>query len=236
MEWKIRNNRFVLFIDILGFKDLVARNDHEHVLQKLSAITETLEYLIGDTAYGALKNTFKDIDKNQTKSITFSDSVIVFSKSDTPSDAFKILCDAHALQLFSMKNSIPIKGAISYGDITVNFEKSLFFGQPIIDAYLLHEDLQMLSIVIDHLAENKISSYREILKGIYDNISKCDAKMKYGTVTHSLIRLSKANYTKGLKYLEKLYTTVSGKPRIYIDNTISFYNKIISTDISQNDK
>src|SRR5438045_8872602 len=118
------------------------------------------------------------MDDDQTLSITFSNLIIFFCKYDTHNDAVKIIFDAYRILQEALKNDIAIKGSISFGEITVDFEKSLFFGQPIIDAYLLHEELQMLTVVLDNHAEFKINSFSKF--GILDDavITKYKTNLK----------------------------------------------------------
>ncbi|MCH7827607.1 MAG: hypothetical protein IIC75_06510 [Bacteroidetes bacterium] len=173
-----------------------------------------------------IKEFVKTVSANQTKAITFSDSIIVFSKGGTFQDATKIYVDAYAILRIALKNKIPMKGAISYGDITVDFDKPIFFGQPIIDAYLLHEDLLMLSTIIDHNAEKRF----KYLNDKYFNESslvRYNAFMKYGSVSHTLIRPTSSSVKDEIKLLTKLYLDTSGKSRIYIDNTLKFFNSLI---------
>ena len=226
MDWKNKTNkRFIAFFDILGFKDMVIKLSHAEVLKKLVLIknhTKKLENLKFDKE----KVTKAGISPNadQTKSVTFSDSIIFFSKGNTKEDFFKILIDSYSVLKTALNNDIAIKGAISYGDVTVDFENSLFFGQPIIDAYLLHEDLHMLDVVLDHNCENQVNSFGE-LKIISQNIRFEKIKMKYGSTSHTLIVNNRSIHER-IKSLEKLYHMTSGKPRMYIDNSLEYYKKI----------
>jgi len=219
-NWKKKSKRFVLFFDIMGFKDMVARNSHGFVEKKLKTLTEHLERIPKEIKFPNIK-----IERNQTKPISFSDSILIFSRGNQKRDIDKILMDAHRIQLISLRNQIPIKGAISYGDITVDFEKSIFFGQPIIDAFLLHEELQILSVVIDHNATKRINDFKTDPRTGY-NLYTGEVPMRYGKVNHTLLRLSDKSITEGITKLNKLYLTVSGKPRIYIDNTLSIYDEL----------
>jgi len=215
-KWKKKTKRFVLFFDIMGFKDMVARHAHSYVEKKLAALTEHLESIPEE-----LK--FINVEKNQTRPISFSDSILIFSRGAQKKDANKILMDAHRIQMIALQNEIPIKGAISYGEITVDFEKSIFFGQPIIDAFLLHEDLQILSVIVDHHAEKRFKDFKTSLQ-VHHNLTTIKIPMKYGKVNHTLLRLSNGAMDSGIDSLNELYLSVSGKPRIYIDNTLSLYN------------
>jgi hypothetical protein len=224
MEWQTTSKRFVLFIDILGFKDLVARQSHAAIFEKLSALSTSIESLHGDKIASSLDK-YEKISPDQSRAITFSDSIIFFSKSNEKLDAFKILVDAHAIQLYALKHGIPIKGAISYGEISVDFAHSLFFGQPIIDAYLLHDDLNVLSIVIDHNAECIIDCFsKDLING--RNVIRTQIQMKFGPVEHSIVRISSKKMPDAMKGLEKLYRMASGKPRIYLDNTKRLFSSL----------
>lgn len=115
---------------------------------------------------------------------------------------------------------------MSFGQITVDFPKSLFFGQPIIDSYLLHEELQMLTIILDEKIEVKLEEIKNdpIVDKILVNYK---ANLKSGRITHKLMRpegsKSVANRLKGVK---KMYNSTSGRPRIYIDNTVDFLESL----------
>lgn len=218
LVWEKTTNRFVLFFDILGFKDLVFTESHTEVLKKLELLSKIVESVNQEVKL--LK-----IPENQSKAATFSDSIIVFSHSSTHADATKILMDAHRIQLAALESGIPIKGAISFGSITVDFEKSLFFGKPIIDAYLLHDELNVMTVIIDHNAEKKIKNFKEKV-GVYKNCNTLLVSMKFGRVNHMILRLSKATMDRAINGLKTMYYSTSGKPRIYIDNTLGLYETI----------
>jgi hypothetical protein len=218
-NWNNTENRFVAFFDILGFKDLVENNTHLNVLDKLYSLKKTLSHIEDPTNNKGLAE--KEMDKDQTKVITFSDSIIVFSKSDKYNDALKVIYDAYNIVRDSVEKGIPIKGSIAYGQITVDFNKSLFFGKPIIDAYLLHEELQMITAIFHHSFEVKIQEYIDELIGCV--FSDYKANLKSGRVTHAVMHpYDGAAIVKHIEELTKIYKFVSGRSRLYIDNTIEF--------------
>src|ERR1700744_2479239 len=103
-DWKITTNRFVAFFDILGFKDLVERSAHAEVVSKLMTLKKALKKL--ENIYA--DESFKKYDMEETKGITFSDSIIIFSKSDTAKDANKILLDSVFLIMESLEIGLGI--------------------------------------------------------------------------------------------------------------------------------
>jgi len=220
-KWKIKQERFIAFFDIMGFKDLVQKNSHENIVDKLSNLRSNMAQI------NKVKNAklFEDfgVENSQTKWITFSDSLIIFSKGNELKDLIKIIVEASYILFTSIQDGLPIKGAISCGTLTVDFENSMFFGQSLIDAYLLHDELEMYNAIIDHSAEAKIKSFGDvpILKKMITNYR---VPMRSGRITHQVLKPINEEYLK--KYLdsvEKLYTTVSGRPRIYIDNSLDFF-------------
>lgn len=231
VKWELTTNRFIAFFDILGFKDLVMRRTHDEVLQKLEVLKETIANLGKIHTSELLKR--HELDDGQTRSVTFSDSIIFFSRGDTEKDAFKILLDCYGIILRSLSEGIAIKGAVSFGQVTVDFNTSLFFGQPIIDAYLLHEDLQMLTVVVDHHAEVKLKSYMGN-RNISEMLVTYKANLKSGRITHQLLRPMAQKDVKGrIDQVTKLYEQVSGRPRLYIDYTIEFLNALLQPEIDQ---
>jgi hypothetical protein len=226
-NWEnITNERFVLFADILGFKDLVNSNKHEDIVEKLEKISDTIDFISGERSHSVIKNRIPNLQDDQSKAISFSDSIVVFSKGNTNIDASKIIADAHVIMHHALETSIPIKAALSFGKMTVDFEKSLFFGQPLIDAYLLHEDLSLLSVIIDNKAERQIASFSEEVYNSDNIICDYEVPMKFGKVNHKLIRPSSSTLDERIDGLKALYLNTSGKPRIYLDNTLKFWESL----------
>lgn len=220
-NWETTTNRFVAFFDIMGFKDLVLKTKHQDIVDLLEALSKARTTLdqVNNTKIGAAK-----LVRGETKSFTFSDSIIFFSKGDSEGDANKITLDCLYLQKVALEKQIPIKGAIAYGEITVDHKNSIYFGQPIIDAYLLHEDLHMFTVIADYQFEKKAISNN--LGGTKTVFEFYKTPLKSGKANHYILKPIPKNIDSTLENLNKLYHSVSGKPRQYIDNTIEFYNTI----------
>jgi len=220
-DWQPTAKRFVAFFDIMGFKDSVSRESHEEILKQLTSLTTLRE---GLEAANNIKNKSGDTF-GETKSFTFSDSIIIFSKGDEMEDLRKVLLDSVVLLKVSTELGIPIKGALSYGKITVDFRNSLFFGQPIINAYLLHEELLMYTAIVDNLFESKI---KELFRGKKFRfwLVRYNVQMKSCRVNHYILRPLTGEISETIENMNKFYLTVSGKPRQYIDNTLEFLNSL----------
>lgn len=211
----ITKNRFVAVLDILGFKDMVLSTDHEilyHRIQELLDVTKMNDDLIQRMKCKEHKPTY----------FNFSDSFFVFS-SDDSAESFDVFINfTQALFMNAIGLSFMIKGAIGFGKVSINENKRIFFGKPIIDAFLLQEDVKYLGIVFHHLAENQL---RQI--GSPDNSYKLGTLLSYissGKMEHYnlLWFMEKGNkpYSLLTEDLENLRRTCSGYPRKYIDNTV----------------
>lgn len=228
-KWgNIKAKRFVFFADILGFKDLVHSQSHSSIVKKLEQIVDAMDFISGERSHTILKRSLPDIKENQSRAVSFSDSIIVFSEGDTNIDGAKILSDAHAIMHSSLEANIPIKGSISFGEVTADFEKSLFFGKPIIDSYLLHDELNLMSVIIDHNAEKILEKNKNTIENYSRLVVDYDVPMKFGKVKHKLLRPSPYTIQERINGLSDFYHSVSGKPRIYFDNTLTFWNSLLN--------
>ena len=120
----------------------------------------------------------------------------------------------------SIDKNVPIKGVLSKGLITADFNQNIFFGQAIIDAYLLQEELKYYGIIITSIIEKEI---------INDNLElpnrlifREKTPLKSGKIEYLNLSFYKDITIDKLK---ELYHNVDGSPRIYVDNTIEMFKK-----------
>lgn len=231
-DWVDTTERYIAFVDIMGFSNYVYRNTHNQVKKRMSL----LQKIIGKTEIELheISKTFNKIP-NPIKVVIFSDSILLITKDNSKNSLEYILFACQLLLAESFENKIPMKGAVSYGTITADFEKSLFFGKGLIDAYTLQEQLFIYGIVIDEKVEKKIKPYNHLIKGYS---VKAKTAMKSGSITHFTINWMiqadkfenniESNRDKAISIMESFYDDMSGYPRKYIDNTIECIQKIYS--------
>jgi hypothetical protein len=228
-DWEDDCLRFVGFIDIMGFKDMVARYPHEdikHILLQMNQTRTILLKLLGSKS-GIFVNT-KDQSDIRVRSFTFSDSVVFITKSDLDIDLLYLSVAMCICQEASIQSGVPTKGAISHGKLTADFEKSIFFGQPIIDAYLLQEQLFYYGVIVDNNAEALLKKFIEEKSSHLDpnHFVRISTPLKNGKVSHFNLRLRNLQEDQ----LDYLYNSVSGQPRKYVDNTIEIYKEMTNSD------
>jgi hypothetical protein len=217
--WNDESDHFVLYMDIMGFKDRVLREDHVELRTKL------LDFKTKNAK-------LKPLALPMTQ---FSDSIIVSTYGTAESDLNKITRAAAILMQVGLETGFPLKGCIAMGPMTFDVGKQLFFGQPLVDAYLLEEELKFYGVAIHHTAEAiAIDIVNKLHKRTtpYIPIVKKEVALKSGRSEHYIVDWSKfqRDLSKGdIKtevnlWLDKICHTVSGAPRIYIDNTRQMIN------------
>ena len=92
--------RFVAFLDIMGFKDRVARNDHNDVLKELEVFQSNISQYV---SYHREAN---------VQLALFSDSILIYSQNDSV-DSLHALADitSHIMMYaIQQEKPIPLKG------------------------------------------------------------------------------------------------------------------------------
>ncbi len=223
-RWKPNDLRYIAFLDIMGFKDLVARRDHGYVEKVLTETSDIARYFTGEEVH---EDGIVGI-----KSITFSDTILFVTSDDSPEVLRSLLGILCQFQASALQKTIPIKGALSYGRITVNQSQSIYHGQPLIDAYELQDQVHYYGIVLDNVIEARIFDLIEeghLSLGILKNwIHKLPTPLKAGLINHFNIRVHSLEDTT----VQSLYNGCSGSTRKYVDNTVSIHNEMDNT-ISQ---
>ena len=213
--WRIKTKRYVAFLDILGFKDYVLRHSIDDVYMRLKTLNGFRP-----------EDDCSDYDSEEGKRIKFtifSDSIFIFSKDDTFLNLRFFLTYVKRVMRMALREEIPLKGAIAYGDIVVDEEQNLFCGQPIIDAYLLEEDLQYMGVVFHHTFEEVYEKLTDTqFHRIKGWIKEVPTPFKYGKRIHLNLNFPVAgaktyNFSKIVES-QRFYS--SGDSRKYVDNTL----------------
>jgi len=247
MSWSNTCDRIIVFFDIMGFKNLVYNSPHIDVLHKMEKLSRIVKVID--------EHKFKDEDKELlVKATTFSDSIIIISENDTIASAKNIMLVSSFIMDFCFEESIPIKGCVAHGKLTADFDKSLFFGKPLIEAFLLHEELNMYSVILHHTFEaffidKKISGIRfsEDKRWIKYSTPLICGKSKHYHInwlwyTDHLEDKDKKIKTRNQDGINKLNDsikrfklTTSGLQRMYVDNTEDFINEAIDQLVGESE-
>jgi hypothetical protein len=226
-NWDNTCERYVAFLDIMGFRERVFREDHSRVKSMLESLRPTIE-VIEEKAKSRLdKKPIVDDSQSTASSfiypVSFSDSIIFISSDSTFSSARKILYNVRWILAEALNAEIPMKGAIAYGRLTANLKKSLYFGKPLIDAYDLQQELFLYGAILHHTMEKHLKD-NDMIEKLNDNyIYKWSVPLKTGKINHYIVDWTDMVHKEESQVcVNKLYNRVSGKPRMYVDNTLKF--------------
>jgi hypothetical protein len=157
-------NGYVAFLDVLGFRDLLARDDN---------LTEVQKYIDGIRWA---------VEENGAKSLQlalFSDSIIVNTTEDDEPSFLQLIEACSRIFGFLLTSHVPLRGAISYGPFirsrNAGADSAIVAGRPIVEAFEREQKQDWVGItlapsVVRHLpmlAEkttlfNKCESYDQI--------------------------------------------------------------------------
>lgn len=226
---------YVLYADIMGFKDRVMRTQHQDLEKDFEGLITGLDAW------------FVPNKKAQTFKVSFFSDSILIVDADTKEGFNRISKAAAGLMQVSLEHKFPLKGVITKGNFTYNEEKQLFFGQAIVDAYLLQEQVYYYGIVAHHSVEKDINQYANgweeknngNRKGINPYVLS-PIPLKNGNTTHYHLAYNlisnkretgkdvEVTHNSIQSWIEKISGTVSGTPRIYVDKTL----QVLKEDLS----
>lgn len=229
-NWQITCNRYVGFIDIMGFKDLVLKSTHLEVYNMMIKIEECKSFN-ENIKWGKLDTKF-------VTTTNYSDSIMIYSKDDSFNslDAFSCTISGIIEDLFLA--NIPFKGAIAFGTMTLDTERSIFFGQPLIDSYLLQEELNFYGVIVHASAEKEFKRHKEKGNGLFFTRYLCPLKngLSYHLTVHPMkadpyqeSKEDKEEFDQLLSAVDRLRERTSGHLRKYIDNT-ELYLKFVRSN------
>lgn len=210
--WSDSVDRLLLYADIMGFKSRVLSLSHNQLKDRLINFRNDWQ-----TKMSPLKI------KDYLRFVQFSDSILIVVNG-TDEKMFNLLTKASVcLMHTALEHGFPIKGVISQGKFLFDKDSELYFGRPLVDAALLHDELKYYGVAVHHSAEHIVKLYQSD-SNPYSNtpISLDSGETSHFHLAWNLLDTSyhSENITeKCFKWLENIEESVSGRPRIYVDKT-----------------
>ncbi len=172
MDEKLRDGRYLLFLDILGFSNLVEEKSLSEVYDVINSALRSF-------------SRWEEIN-NQFKTIYFSDTFLFYQETKGYGDwAFLDVYAIGGMLLSSLlAQGIPARGSIVFGEFEVKIDfqnkHQLYFGKALIEAYKTEKKEQWIGIAIQPSAwipfeENNKGKIRlfeseHVWKYRYDNV------------------------------------------------------------------
>lgn len=217
--WNEDGERLLLYADVMGFKSRVATRSHQKLKEEIIRFRADWDARTSCLKLG-----------DYLKFVQFSDSMLLVVQG-IDAKMFNLITQAGVcLMQIAMENRFPIKGVLAQGQFTFDEVKQLYFGQPLVDASLLHDQLKFYGIVVHNSAEKTVKANADILRPY----SKTPIDIEKGKVAHYHLCWNTLNSgykyeditDKCNKWLDTIEESVSGEPRIYVDRT----RKILEND------
>lgn len=129
-------NRIVLFLDILGFKNIIDKTveknvENEKAIEKLYNDLEEIKTFLIERLKTNKSLIYKE--NNSVKVTQFSDSIIISFESDNNATLLILIKTIKELIMNLVNKGILCRGAISYGKLIHN--EKIIFGPALNDAY-----------------------------------------------------------------------------------------------------
>jgi hypothetical protein len=220
-KWSEDVPRLILYADFMGFKNRVFSTSHDELKKLLKDFNESWHRRMQPLQLSG-----------NLKFVQFSDSILVVANG-TGFNMFNLITKAAVcLMQEALKIHFGIKGVIAQGVFSFNENLGLYLGRPLVDAYLLHEEIKYYGIVVHHSAENTVKNNMDKNNPYSNN----DIYIEKGKVAHYHLcwnlldaTLAPKDITTTCNYwLDAIEETVSGTPRQYIDRT----RDVLSNDCS----
>jgi len=225
--WEISTNRYVGFVDIMGFKDMLTRLSHNEVYDIMKKVAKSVSSV--QSVFSVDYESEADIDVNVTMML-YSDSIMIYTRDDQQHSLENLVASISTLSDSLFSDGIPHKGAIAFGQMTLDFANSIFFGQPLVDAYLLQEELKFYGIAVHGTAEKSEDIFDD------ESIFEYNCPLKNGSAKHLTIApgvsltedFEEKTVDTLIEKVFKMRENTSGSLRKYIDNTIEYLDNVKS--------
>lgn len=141
----VEHQRFVVHIDVLGMSALVAK-DPELAWSLLGRLVEARKDAHA-TSLTFLDTAETVATPQHVHTITFSDTIVLFSRGSALNDLRTILVMATQLLSRALHLCVPVRIGVAVGTFFFNLDESMYAGPALIEAYHLGETAQWIGIV-----------------------------------------------------------------------------------------
>ncbi len=171
-------NKFIAYIDILGFKELVLNNDHETLIKKFQNLFSiSIELSLSQGKYNIIENSGKelavpDLNHALVNSINISDSVILWTDDDSMQSFINLIVTVRNVINHCTLAGFPMRGAIVRGEMTflkrqmgikTDVTQQALIGKGIVDAYIQESKQEWAGCTVDATAiKAYIKQYEEM--------------------------------------------------------------------------
>jgi hypothetical protein len=241
---------FLAYFDLLGYKKFIENNTEEHLDYRTNHFGRNIEKALAlDRPNIPSKNPgayLSDISHSTLNCLTFSDTVILWTKSNTLQDFEEILKVAYEYNKFNVMHDFPSRGCIVYGDIWYKpfdaenqrggrYMLNMIYGKALIDAHLRAEAMSWAGCELEASAieyANTLGNINSLLQEYtmpYDIPFKTKDGEEIKVRGYALRLLSEQvpiiqYYEEGIRraFTQDRKGAIEGRTKVIFDNTIEF--------------
>lgn len=163
-------NKYVAFLDVLGFSALVNSNENEKLNEYFTLVEMAFDLF--------------DDDKKNIQKLAISDSIILIA-NDNEADLRILLKAIRTLQYSLAINDIWLRGGIAYGEVYYNEETKTIVGKGFIKAYLLENEAVYPRVILDpsilkHLGLTRTELYHKFNGAAHQGVAEDKLLHDYG--------------------------------------------------------
>ncbi len=211
---------WVAHFDILGFKSLLDQGwmEFKTVLSQ-SKIDDILN---------AIEN-IPPLYREHIDCLFYADTFIFYSNSDQALDYSSIIYAAQKFIRQCIYIKLPVRGAISFGELTFGHEKKILMGKAFLESYEYSEDQNWLGLLLTPSATRKVSGYS--LNPLHHSYINQDIPLRrYSIFNPDVFAYTFcegcANFSNPLLGdLDEMLKTAPAAEKVKYENTIEFIKK-----------
>lgn len=159
-----RQIRYLAFLDILGFKDLIENNNLSEIVKLYEKFEPSLLYSmavsnIGYRLENLSEHSLPSAEQTHLNSLFISDSIIIWTDDDSPNRFVDLVSVVKQHMKLAIEFGFPLRGAITCGELEIKTGNhgmtkkqnsfNTILGLPLTKAYLLENTAEWSGCVID---------------------------------------------------------------------------------------
>jgi hypothetical protein len=164
------SHKAVAFLDILGFRNALARLELSELAKKYENLIQLAEAFNNPSWYSSSQaSLFPDheIGSALCERFVFSDSIILVSVDKQPINILKLLVHAWRLSQIFLVAKLPLRGGVAFGEMYTNAKLNVCLGKALTKAYELEQKQDWIGVSID---ESVVEAYPNLFTGIFNDV------------------------------------------------------------------
>lgn len=231
-----RDLRFVAHVDILGMSTIVEKDVDEAwgMLSDLVAVRDR----VGNWAIEFLQTKEMVHASEATRTVTFSDTIILFTKGASDTELRSVIILVTELLHKAMCSCVPVRVGLALGRFLFNLDQSMYAGPALIEAYRVGESAQWIGISLAKSVQER-ARILGLKSGHSDIIVEWPVPVKGGTEQRFVVNwpavfahdfkvrppISVAQFYQAFERAFGPFAELPGDVQAKYENTVRFINE-----------